>query len=147
MRHRPELDGLRGLAVALVVAYHADVLAGGWIGVGLFFALSGFLITTLLVSELDTTGDLDLPTFYRRRLARLAPALVVALAVSVAWHHNLAGCLLVLAYVANVASVFTRAVVPSWSWSLALEEQFYLLWPSTLRRVLPRFGRNRVAGG
>ena len=78
----PALDGIRGLAIALVVAMHAfGFPAGGFIGVDLFFVLSGFLITTLLLDELDATGRISLRRFYERRVRRLFPALLVLLIV------------------------------------------------------------------
>src|SRR4051812_28635100 len=83
---RPELDGLRGIAILLVVARHADTpgfASGGPIGVTMFFTLSGFLITTLLLEEGGATGRVDLVAFYRRRALRLFPALFACLAVTV----------------------------------------------------------------
>ena len=79
--HRPELDGLRAFAVVIVVLYHFSAafsgrvpIAGGWLGVFVFFVLSGFLITRLLLEERWTDGHVSLRRFYRRRIARLAPA-------------------------------------------------------------------------
>jgi peptidoglycan/LPS O-acetylase OafA/YrhL len=79
--HRPGLDGLCGLAVLVVVLVHTQVpfLPGGWAGVDIFFVLSGFLITTLLLEEWDRTGSISLRHFYLRRALRLLPALVVML--------------------------------------------------------------------
>jgi peptidoglycan/LPS O-acetylase OafA/YrhL len=152
----PALDGVRGLAIALVVAHHAGVLPGGWAGVSLFFTLSGYLITSLLLSEHTRTGTVRLPSFYLRRLIRLAPALVVALvgmvtlwALTVPDQTNLAvaDALVTLAYVANIVRALNPAwMVPAgWAWSLSIEEQFYLLWPVTLRAALRRFTRLHVA--
>src|SRR3954466_206466 len=87
LSYLPQLDGLRGVAVALVVIYHCGYLTAGWgprpfpggfIGVDLFFALSGFLITTLLLGQLHTRGRIDFRVFWVRRIRRLVPALVVA---------------------------------------------------------------------
>jgi peptidoglycan/LPS O-acetylase OafA/YrhL len=77
--HRPALDGLRGLAILLVLNFHAGVppFRGGLIGVALFFVLSGFLITALLLQEQRDTGSIRLGAFYQRRALRLLPALVV----------------------------------------------------------------------
>lgn len=145
MTRVPALDGVRGLAVALVVAEHQRVLAGGWIGVSLFFTLSGYLITSLLLAEHDRTGGISLRSFYRRRVARLAPALLVALAATWAiWtllgHGPLVtvNVLVALVYLANVVrGLWPQQMSPaSWAWSLSLEEQFYFLWPLTLRRWL-----------
>ena len=79
---RPELEGLRAVAVGLVLLYHANVptLGGGYVGVDVFFVLSGFLITGLITRELRSTGRIDLPRFYARRARRLLPAAAVAIA-------------------------------------------------------------------
>lgn len=85
--HRPELDGVRGLAVLIVILFHARgangqrILPGGYIGVDVFFVLSGFLITCLLVQEYQVRGRIDLGRFWVRRALRLLPALVLLLAV------------------------------------------------------------------
>jgi peptidoglycan/LPS O-acetylase OafA/YrhL len=80
--HVPALDGMRGIAILLVLAFHADnILPGGWLGVDLFFVLSGFLITALLFSEWDRRGEVSLGAFYRRRALRLLPALLFMLGV------------------------------------------------------------------
>src|SRR5881275_3694215 len=78
---RPDIEGIRGAAILLVVAFHAGVswLAGGFVGVDVFFVLSGYLITGLLAREVATTGDVDLPEFYARRARRLLPAMLVVL--------------------------------------------------------------------
>jgi peptidoglycan/LPS O-acetylase OafA/YrhL len=147
VRHRPELDGLRGLAILLVVMHHSGWLPGGWIGVDLFFALSGYLITSLLMSEMTATGTVRMPAFYRRRAARLAPALLVALPAAALLHDDAFGALAVLLYVANFALAFApTGLATTWGWSLSLEEQFYLLWPALLRGLLPRLGARRLGG-
>ena len=88
LRQVAGLDGLRGLAVAAVVAYHffGDVLPGGYLGVDMFFVLSGFLITSLLLREYDTTGTVNLKDFWIRRLRRIMPTAVVVL-VAVSYTH------------------------------------------------------------
>jgi peptidoglycan/LPS O-acetylase OafA/YrhL len=152
----PALDGVRGLAIALVVLLHTGLVPGGWIGVSLFFALSGYLITGLLLGEHDRSSTIRLRSFYRRRLARLAPALIVALVGMVAlWaltipdQTNLAvaDAIVTLAYLANIVRAISPAwMVPAgWAWSLSIEEQFYLLWPLTLRAALRRVSRERLA--
>ena len=80
--HIAALDGVRGLAVAAVVAYHLDLLSGGFLGVDVFFVLSGFLITSLLLSELGGTGAVSLRRFWVRRIRRLVPAVAVVVPVT-----------------------------------------------------------------
>jgi peptidoglycan/LPS O-acetylase OafA/YrhL len=176
--HSPALDGLRGIALILVLVYHftgvSGPLPGGWAGVDVFFVLSGFLITALLLDERRQHGRVQLRRFYARRALRLLPALLVMLAI---W------CLLLLVFhdstwlgavpnggksghpvavlpaLGHVALVLTyginwvHALAHGWAplghlWSLAIEEQFYLVWPFTLlvflrlpsgRRVWPVF--------
>lgn len=133
--HRPALDGLRGVAVLLVMLAHGHVWlfdhGGGRAGVTLFFALSGFLITALLVEELRDRGRVDLRAFYIRRALRLLPALVVLVAVLVALGWVTSGeALWSLSYVGN----WYRAAggdlgLLSHVWSLAIEEQFYIVFP------------------
>jgi peptidoglycan/LPS O-acetylase OafA/YrhL len=149
-RRVPALDGVRGLAVAAVVAFHLGVhsVRGGLLGVDVFFVLSGYLITGLVLSEWRTTGDVSLPRFWARRARRLLPALLLVLAVvAVASRWLLppdqlpavrGDVLATLFYVANWHSIiahhgyFAAFAAPSpllHTWSLAVEEQFYLLWP------------------
>ena len=158
-RHLPGLDGLRALAVGGVVAYHLHLgwAAGGYLGVNLFFVLSGFLITTLLLEERVARSAIALGAFWVRRARRLLPALLLLLVVvSVA---GAAGWLVVgtdlkalrgdalatLAYGANWHQIaaghpyFAQFQAPSplqHTWSLAIEEQFYLVWPPVLALVL-----------
>jgi peptidoglycan/LPS O-acetylase OafA/YrhL len=137
------LDGLRGIAVLAVLASHAFAFAaGGFVGVDVFFVLSGYLITSLLLVERARTGHIDVPAFYRRRIARLAPAYLLMLAVATpimagplagAARWPLAAAVGATAtYVANWACVVdVDALGPViHTWSLAIEEQFYLLWPA-----------------
>jgi peptidoglycan/LPS O-acetylase OafA/YrhL len=145
VRYWPELDGVRALAIALVLAYHADRrLAGGILGVDLFFVLSGFLITTLLLQERVSTGRIAVGRFYVRRALRLLPALGVAL-ILVTLVDRLPGALptdiafgipFVVIYAINWADIYSTprlgTLVPYWS--LAIEEQFYLVWPWVIRR-------------
>jgi peptidoglycan/LPS O-acetylase OafA/YrhL len=146
----PALDGLRAIAVTMVIVSHfrPGVLpAGGFVGVTTFFALSGFLITSLLLKEDAQRGAIDLGAFYLRRAYRLLPALVVVLAfvlaLGLAQGDVYAGeALAALFYVANVAEWLGHGLGPlAHTWSLAVEEQFYLVWPLAFRL----FGRRRTA--
>ena len=166
-RYMPGLDGLRAIAVLAVIAYHLNPAwaPGGLLGVGVFFTLSGYLITDLLLGQREATGRLQLGDFWLRRARRLLPALFLMLAVVVAWVTLLDRSLLpglrgdVLAavgYVSNwwnivrEASYFARFGPPpplDHLWSLAVEEQFYLIWPWLLwlgLRYVP--GRYTLAG-
>lgn len=147
----PALDGLRALAVLLVFAYHAGPVVGdrslaprgGSIGVTMFFTLSGFLITTLLLRERDRTGTVSLRRFYRRRALRLLPAIVALVAVTSAYAlasgnypRTLDAAIPVLLYVFNWFRALpeTFAVGGGYgllehTWSLSVEEQFYVVWP------------------
>lgn len=162
-RYFPALDGLRALAVAAVVAYHADLTwaKGGFLGVDVFFVLSGFLITGLLLADVDRYGHLRLRRFWRRRARRLLPAVgvllgVVALLAPVLAPdqvHRLWGDLVAaLAYVSNWRLIFQeqsyfeaigRQPLLQHLWSLAVEEQFYLLWPLALAPLLKWVRRPR----
>ncbi|MGX6607281.1 acyltransferase family protein [Micromonosporaceae bacterium Da 78-11] len=150
---RPDIEGLRAVAVTLVVLSHAGVgwLAGGYVGVDVFFVISGFLITTLLVKELGRTGTVSLPGFYARRAVRLLPVstvvLIAALAGSWLWlpatrfrSISLDGLFSTFYGInwrlaAEGVDYFNVGVAPSplqHLWSLAVEEQFYLVWPLLL---------------
>ncbi len=154
----PALDGVRGLAVLLVVMTHLqllvpyevtgvdrldDLIEGSYLGVDLFFVLSGFLITALLLDELLTSRNLRFGAFYGRRALRLLPALYVLLAAhaiyavvaDLAWFQEWATIRSALLYVSNWQLVFRPLTgVPDLGllWSLAIEEQFYLIWPAAL---------------
>jgi peptidoglycan/LPS O-acetylase OafA/YrhL len=142
------LDGLRGIAVLLVILMHTGILLNGYVGVDLFFGLSGFLITTLLYEEWERTGTISFARFYERRARRLLPALLmllVGLAVVdvvcyplVGWSlgkKTLTTLLFVNNWVAGLGnSKALGALTPTWS--LAQEEQFYLLWPLVLALML-----------
>jgi peptidoglycan/LPS O-acetylase OafA/YrhL len=160
MAHEPALDGLRGVAVAGVLAFHAGHLRGGYLGVDLFFVLSGFLITSLLLVEWDSAGTIDLLAFWGRRFRRLLPALLVVLAaVTVYGAFALPATELgelrrsglgTLAYVANWVAIgsgsdywsaFQAPSLLEHAWSLAIEEQFYVVWP-----VLAAFGLRATRG-
>lgn len=142
----PGLDGLRGLAILLVVIAHAGFglgPTGGQVGVTLFFVLSGFLITSILVSERDTVGSIDLRRFYGRRIRRLAPGLLFFLGVSglilklgFDWFPLWASTWPGLFYVSNLAQMVGIDVGPNTHlWSLSVEEHFYALWPLILLKM------------
>ena len=149
MPYLPALDGIRALAVAAVVLYHAGVfwLPAGFLGVDVFFVVSGFLITALLVAEFDRDQRVDLRAFWIRRARRLLPALALVLAVTTVYAVVVLGDQLVThlrevlaatIYVTNWDLIirdisyfesFDRPSQLRHLWSLAVEEQFYLLWP------------------
>lgn len=159
-RYRPELDGVRAVAILCVLAFHAFFVGvrprfAGFLGVDVFFVLSGYLITSLLLSEHHEHGRIDLGAFWARRGLRLLPALLVMLV--------LAG--LVVVAVGQLpdsddfptAAAFVVLYIGNWkvrtlgvlshAWSLAIEEQFYLLWPPTLLLALRRrISREALAG-
>jgi len=162
--HLPGLDGLRALAVIGVLAFHDDRLTGGFLGVDLFFAVSGFLITTLLIDELQRTNTIDLIGFWGRRLRRLLPAVMVLLVVVVIFFRLFAdtGQWIIARndapwaqfYVANWHQISSGAgywdafAAPSafeHLWSLAIEEQFYVVWPLLVIGAW-RIGRTRALG-
>jgi peptidoglycan/LPS O-acetylase OafA/YrhL len=146
--HLAALDGLRGLAVIAVLLFHGGKLRGGFLGVDLFFALSGFLITSLLLAEVDATKRVNLLAFWGRRFRRLLPAVLLLLVVVtvittvVASVPERAATLndgpWVQAYIANWHAIaghrdywasFELPRMFGHLWSLAIEEQFYLIWP------------------
>ena len=137
----PALDGLRGVAVLAVMAVHFKVpfARGGFLGVDIFFVLSGFLITSLLVSEWQRTGRISLKHFYARRALRLLPALGLLLA-ALSPVVPLLQIVATLAYLANWVIAFGALPMTSGplghTWSLSIEEQFYLLWPLCLVLLL-----------
>jgi peptidoglycan/LPS O-acetylase OafA/YrhL len=147
----PALNGLRAIAVVMVMMVHAHFQLGqnGQIGVAIFFALSGFLITTLLLEEFEASGSVDMKGFYIRRTFRLFPALYIMLAFVVLYAILLASAdlrpqilgeaLPASLYVYNIASLWgwnTGTVILGHTWSLAVEEQFYVLWPWVLYLAL-----------
>jgi peptidoglycan/LPS O-acetylase OafA/YrhL len=164
IRYRPGLDGLRALAVVAVFVYHAriDWLPGGFLGVDLFFVLSGYLITSLLLVEWEARNRIDLRRFWLRRARRLLPALVVVVLGSLILSaifarqdlaHTRSDVLGSLFYYANwheiIAnrSYFNATGNPSLlqhTWSLAVEEQFYIVWPLLLVPCLVLVGRRRM---
>jgi peptidoglycan/LPS O-acetylase OafA/YrhL len=167
--HVPALDGIRGAAVVAVVVYHVgqlsdgqlDVFRGGFLGVDLFFTLSGFLITSLLLNEYRHSGRIDLGKFWSRRARRLLPALLVVVAAVGLYAYAFADQaqldrirgdgVATLLYVANWRAIFgdfdygaSFASSPfEHMWSLAIEEQFYVVWPLIVYGLL-RLGKGSV---
>lgn len=160
----PGLDGIRAIAVLAVLLYHADVpwMPGGFLGVDMFFVLSGFLITSIVLTELDKTGRLDFKRFYVHRARRLLPALFAVLIFSAilaaifapdaaaALRRDIPAALVYATnwvYVVADQSYFEltgRPPLLQHLWSLAVEEQFYLIWPAVAVFLFRRGGRGRV---
>lgn len=169
--YRGDIEGLRAIAILLVVAAHAWVpwLAGGFVGVDVFFVLSGYLITGLLLREIDTTSHLRFANFYARRLRRLLPGLLLMLICTSAL------AVVLLAPADQVAQAMAAATASLWlsnihfafakldyfspgaannlflhTWSLGVEEQFYLVWPALMvwalgaRQGVGRIGRLKI---
>ena len=158
---RPDIARLRAVAVALVVLFHAGVtqLGGGFVGVDVFFVLSGFLITGLLLRERESRGSTSLPNFYARRVRRILPAATLVLTVTIVASYQWLGFLranVVAAdgqwtalFAANLhfaiqgTQYLNQLAPPSplqHYWSLAVEEQFYLVWPLLLL-IVAKLGR------
>ncbi len=147
---RPEIQGLRAVAVLLVVAYHLypNRVSGGYVGVDVFFVLSGYLITSHLLREATTTSRLSLARFWERRIRRLLPASLLVLAVSTGltlvyvprslWEQTLHHIVMSALYIENWAlaadavdysAMGSEPTLVQHYWSLSVEEQFYLFWP------------------
>lgn len=162
MKYRPEIDGLRALAVVPVILFHAgfELFGGGFVGVDVFFVISGYLITTILIEELET-GRFSIVKFYERRARRILPALffIMLLCLPFAWIWMLPSQLTDFAQSLVAVSLFASNVL-FWresgyfdaaaeekpllhTWSLAVEEQYYVLFPIFLLFAW-RFGKNRV---
>jgi peptidoglycan/LPS O-acetylase OafA/YrhL len=162
---RGDIEGLRAVAVALVLAYHAGLpfFSGGYIGVDVFFVVSGFLITGLVVREIDLTGSLDLAAFYARRARRLVPAALLVIAVTVVAAALILPPLRVpdvtadgaaaalyasnLRFAAQATDYLQAELDPSpllHYWSLGVEEQFYLFWPILLLATARILGAARI---
>ena len=160
------LDGIRAFAVIAVLAYHGGIswVGGGLLGVDVFFVLSGFLITSLLCRELTRSNTVRLGAFWAQRARRLLPAIFVLLIGVAAYAHFFAGsidvtsvrndALSTLSYVANWHFIvshqgyFAQAASPSpflHTWSLAVEEQYYLLWPLVALFIVRRWGIPKLA--
>jgi peptidoglycan/LPS O-acetylase OafA/YrhL len=149
-KFRPDVEGLRALAILLVVLYHANVpgVRGGFVGVDVFFVISGFLITGLLVSEAGRSGRVSILRFYARRARRILPAATLVIILTVLASYHYLGFLVgnqvaddgkwATVFLANIhfaslgTNYFSSEVPPSplqHMWSLSVEEQFYAVWP------------------
>lgn len=149
LSYLPALDGIRAIAVMAVIIYHANPawMSGGFLGVDIFFVLSGFLITSILLREIETTGRINFGQFYLRRARRLLPALLLVLVACAAlvllFAHDAAqqlrrDIIASLFYVTNWSNIFAgqsyfeamgRPPLLQHLWSLGVEEQFYFIWP------------------
>ncbi len=156
--YQPALDGLRAVAVAMVVVFHANtnLLPGGWIGVDVFFVLSGYLITSTLGREQDRSGKISLPRFYMRRTLRLLPAFWCLLAFVMLTplfrvpKQDIASAVLFAGtYMINWARAFHTLPedLLGHTWSLAVEEQFYLVWPALFILIRRRTPIRWIAAG
>jgi peptidoglycan/LPS O-acetylase OafA/YrhL len=150
MKYQPSLDGLRAIAVTAVVVYHAhqSLLPGGWAGVDVFFVLSGFLISSSLLNEAANFNRINLGKFYIKRALRLLPAfaclLIILLPVALFSKHHGTEDLNDMAMAATYLMNWNRAL--NWfpggggfvghTWSLAMEEQFYFIWPFILLALI-----------
>lgn len=139
--HYPALDGLRGVAVLAVLGFHAwpNLMPAGSYGVTVFFTLSGFLITRVLLWEVEARGRISYSAFYARRAWRLLPALLIVLITYLILGGAFANILPPLFYYQNYAVIFDAP----WThlrhtWSLAVEEHFYLIWPFVIAAVPAR---------
>jgi peptidoglycan/LPS O-acetylase OafA/YrhL len=161
--YRPDIDGLRAIAVLLVIASHLHIpwLAGGYIGVDVFFVISGYLISSIIIPQI-TSGTFSVPDFYARRVRRIFPALIVMLAATIpfAWHFLFPTEM--VAYARSLlAAVFACSNLLLWSWhgyfdtanelkpllhtwSLGVEEQFYLAFPLILLGLARLRSRNAL---
>ena len=165
--YRPEIDGLRAIAVSAVILYHSQIIIlgqkpfkGGFIGVDIFFVISGYLITSLILKELITTGSFSFRNFYERRFRRILPALLVVILASLpfAWMYLLPNSfidfsksiLYSLGFGSNFYFHFTGQQYGAESgllkpflhtWSLSVEEQFYILFPIFLLIIFKFFNK------
>jgi peptidoglycan/LPS O-acetylase OafA/YrhL len=160
-----QIQGLRAVAALLVLIYHAHLVPGGFIGVDIFYVISGYLITALIIREIDKTGRLDLNKFYQRRIKRLLPTSIFVLVMTTligffvlptitrdALGRDLFAA---AAYVSNYLFAWWENdyqnlnATPSpfiHYWSLAVEEQFYLIWPIFIL-FLSKYGRRAILNG
>lgn len=151
MRRIPALDGLRALAVAMVISYHVDdqVVPAGFWGVMVFFVLSGYLLTRVLCSQRDQTGRVQRAAFYRRRGARMYPALLLLCLATLMATNDVgwASVAATLGLYANYARIDGLDLgLLTHMWFLAVIAHFYLVWPSVIAALAP-VHRRRVIGG
>jgi len=160
-----QIQGLRAVAALLVTIYHAHLVPGGFIGVDIFYVISGYLITGLIIREIDKTGRLDLNEFYQRRIKRLLPTSVFVLfATAIVGFFVLPAItrdalgrdlFAAAAYISNYLFAWWENdyqnldATPSpfiHYWSLAVEEQFYVVWPIFIL-FLSRYGKRAIQNG
>ena len=165
--YRPEIDGLRAIAVFVVILYHAQLMlfgrdwfVGGYIGVDVFFVISGYLIARIILSELESTGRFSFLKFYERRARRILPALLLVMAVSLPFAWFILYPTPFAEYAQSIlwsiffgSNVFFYGVTTEYgadsallkpflhTWSLAVEEQFYLVFPVLALLVFKVFRR------
>jgi peptidoglycan/LPS O-acetylase OafA/YrhL len=170
LKYRPEIDGLRAIAILLVVFYHSQInlfkqkpFQGGFIGVDIFFVISGYLISSIILKELVLTDSFSIKNFYQRRIRRILPPLflVMILSFPFAWLYLLPTSfvdfsksgLLSLSFVSNYYFHFTGLIYGTLdgfykpflhTWSLSLEEQFYIFYPILLICILKYFKNNLI---
>lgn len=168
IKYRPEIDGLRAIAVGAVILYHAQItifghqpFKGGFVGVDIFFVISGYLITSIILKELLTTGTFSFKHFYKRRVRRILPALLFVMLVSLpfAWMYLLPSSfidfsksiLYSLGFSSNFYFHYSGQVYGAengllkpflHTWSLSVEEQFYILFPIILLITFKYFRKN-----
>jgi peptidoglycan/LPS O-acetylase OafA/YrhL len=164
IQHIPAIDGLRAVAVAAVIFYHLGFawIPGGFLGVDLFFVISGYVITRLLLDSIERSGGLDLRGFYKARARRLLPPMIFMIVVTgfyiTIWAQDsvkrfvtdtpfaLTGTInwWLVAKEQDYFEAIGRPPLLQHTWSLAVESQFYLLWPLILLLVLKRFGKKVI---
>lgn len=140
------LDGMRAVAVLMVFVFHGatDILPGGFVGVDIFFVISGFVITGILVREHSQGGRIDLVAFWKRRMLRLIPALLAALVlvavltptIGYGWRSYGKDALTAVLYVYNFRAISQPPSALGHLWSLSVEEQFYVVWPLLVLLIL-----------
>ena len=170
LQYRPEIDGLRAIAVMAVLLYHAELFigktqlfAGGFLGVDVFFVISGYLITSLILTEYQSTGSFSFPNFYERRARRLLPALLTVMLASlpVAWFVLMPTQLIdfsksLISSIFFASNLYWNETLHEYgtesallkpflhTWSLAVEEQFYILFPIILLGALRYLTRHSL---